>query len=79
MIFLENIIFRPENALAERALQNNQSIRTNQTGRLITVEFHTTYIAQQNCTKKAAEGANFKNGGDDGYRTRDLLRDRQAL
>ena len=34
---------------------------------------------QQNCTKKAPEGANFKNGGNDEARTRDLLRDRQAL
>ena len=31
--FLVNLIFRPENALAERAVQNNQSIRTNKTGR----------------------------------------------
>ena len=37
LIFLENIIFRPENALAERALQNSQTIRTSQTGRLITI------------------------------------------
>ena len=36
LIFLENIICRPENALAERALQNSQTIRTSQTGRLIT-------------------------------------------
>ena len=36
MIFLENLIFRPENALTERALQNSQTIRTSQTGRLIT-------------------------------------------
>lgn len=33
LIFLVNLIFRPENALAERAVQNNQSIRTNKTGR----------------------------------------------
>ena len=29
--------------------------------------------------KKAPEGANFNNGGNDEARTRDLLRDRQAL
>lgn len=34
--FWVNIIFRPENALTERTIQNNQSIRTNQSGRLIT-------------------------------------------
>ena len=32
LIFLVNLIFRPENALAERAVQNNQSIRKNKTG-----------------------------------------------
>ena len=30
---------------------------------------------QSNCTKKAPEGANFKNGGNDEARTRDLMRD----
>lgn len=34
---------------------------------------------QSNCTKKAPEGANFKNGGNDEARTRDLMRDRHAL
>lgn len=34
---------------------------------------------QQNCTKKAPEGANFNNGGNDEARTRDLMRDRHAL
>ncbi len=33
LIFLVNLIFQPENTLAERAVQNNQSIRTNQSGR----------------------------------------------
>lgn len=33
LIFGVNLIFRPENALTERAVQNNQSIRTNQSGR----------------------------------------------
>ena len=30
-------------------------------------------------TKKAPEGANFKYGGNDEARTRDLMRDRHAL
>ena len=34
---------------------------------------------QSKCTKKAPEGANFKNGGNDEARTRDLMRDRHAL
>lgn len=34
---------------------------------------------QTESIKKAAESANFKNGENDGARTRDLLRDRQAL
>ena len=34
---------------------------------------------QSNCTKKAPEGANSKNGGNDEARTRDLMRDRHAL
>ena len=38
-----------------------------------------TYYTQKICTKKAPEGANFKNGGNDEARTRDLMRDRHAL
>ena len=38
LIFGVNLIFRPENTLKERAIQNNQSIRTNQSGREITAE-----------------------------------------
>ena len=34
---------------------------------------------QSNRTKKAPEGANFNNGGNDEARTRDLMRDRHAL
>ena len=36
-------------------------------------------IHQSKCTKKAPECANFKNGGNDEARTRDLMRDRHAL
>ena len=34
---------------------------------------------QTTSTKKAPEGANFKNGGNDEARTRDLMRDRGFL
>ena len=34
---------------------------------------------QSECIKKAPKGANFKNGGNDEARTRDLMRDRHAL
>ncbi len=34
---------------------------------------------QTTSTKKAPEGAKFKNGGNDEARTRDLMRDRHAL
>lgn len=34
---------------------------------------------QSECIKKAPEGANFNNGGNDEARTRDLMRDRHAL
>ena len=34
---------------------------------------------QATSTKKAPEGANFKNGGNDEARTRDLMRDRGFL
>ena len=45
---------------------------------------HLIYSLQYNIngilkTKKAPEGANFKNGGNDEARTRDLMRDRHAL
>lgn len=45
----------------------------NETATIEQLEMQTT------STKKAPEGANFKNGGNDEARTRDLMRDRHAL
>ena len=73
----------------------NQTVCYNQTGRLNTPGFYslmglpvltgneTATIEQlemqTTSTKKAPEGANLINGGNDEARTRDLMRDRHAL
>ncbi len=50
---------------------------------LLSVDAKNTTIelaeTQTESIKKAPESANFKNGGNDGARTRDLMRDRHAL